>query len=59
MLPSLAFGKATAEIDLSVYAMQERLDLLGNGLHVYESLLNPSEFMHQSSFTNINGLTIC
>ena len=46
MLPNLAFGKATAEIDLSVYAMQERLDLLGNGLHVYESLLNPSEFMH-------------
>ena len=58
MLPNLAFGKATAEIDLSAYAMQERLDLLGNGLHVYESLLNPSEFMHQSSFTNINGLTI-
>lgn len=57
-LPALAFGQASAHVDISTYAMQERLKLLGNGLHTYESLAKPGEFIHQSFFTNINGLTI-
>ena len=57
-LPTLAFGQALAQEDLSVYAMQDRLTLLGNGIHIYESLTKPEAFLHKSWFTTINSLTI-
>ena len=38
--------------------MQERLKLLVNGNHIYESQVKPVEFINQSFFTSINGLTI-
>lgn len=56
--PSLAFGSMRAHIDTSEYAMQERLKLLENGSHTYESLGNPNKFINHSFFTSINGLKI-
>jgi AraC-like DNA-binding protein len=57
-IPSLAFGNRKAHVDTSEHAMQERLKLLANGIHIYDSQVKPGEFINQSFFTCINGLTI-
>jgi AraC-like DNA-binding protein len=58
LLPQLAFGARTALIDTTVYGMQDRLRLLANGMQEYDALTPPKLFLHQSSFTNINGLVV-
>jgi len=57
-LPPLAFGARSAVIDTTVYGMQNRLRLLANGMQEYDALTPPKLFLHQSSFTNINGLIV-
>ena len=57
-LPSLAFGSATAVIDTTVRQMEEKLKVLANGVHQYDSLGQPDTFRHSSSVLKINGMSI-
>lgn len=58
ILPPLAFGGRSAQIDDSTSDMYERIRPLMPGLQEYESIDEEGFFQHQSSFLNVNGLKI-